>query len=268
MKKLVVAVVVTLFPVLAIAADTADPYLWLEDVLGEKAIAWVKEQNTKSLEELEAVPVYKPIYDRTLAILDSQDRIPYPGLRGAAVYNFWQDKDHPRGILRRTTLDSYKAASPDWELVLDMDAMAKADDIPWVYKGSDCLAPDFQFCMVSLSRGGSDATEDREFDTVAKKFVDSGFFVPEAKSGLAGKDQNTLWIGRAKARSPPPVTPGSSRNGHAARPWRTPGRSSRHPRLTWEPGPSPLRLPRETTTWCSRGRPSSPAMSSWAQAIA
>ena len=195
MKKRLVAAVAILLPILAIAADIADPYLWLEDVLGEKAIAWVKEQNAKSLKELEAVPVYKPIYDRTLAILDSQDRIPYPELRGAAVYNFWQDKDHPRGILRRTTLDSYRGGSPAWELVLDMDAMAKADDVPWVYKGSECLAPEYRFCMVSLSRGGSDATEDREFDTVAKKFVDGGFFVPEAKSGLAWKDENTLWIG-------------------------------------------------------------------------
>ena len=123
------------------------------------------------------------VVHRTLAILDSKDRIPHPKLRGTAVYNFWQDKDHPRGILRRTTLDSYSSASPAWEIVLDIDAMAKADDVPWVYKAFDCLAPEYRLCMVSLSRGGSDATEEREFDTVAKKFVDGGFFVPEAKNG-------------------------------------------------------------------------------------
>jgi prolyl oligopeptidase len=111
------------------------------------------------------------------------------------VYNFWQDKDHPRGILRRTSLASYKTATPSWELVLDIDAMAKADNLPWVYKGSDCLAPEYRRCMVSLSRGGSDASELREFDAVAKAFVTDGFFVPEAKSGVAWKDENTLWVG-------------------------------------------------------------------------
>ncbi len=195
MKKRLAVAVVALLPVLAIAADAVDPYLWLEDVLGDKAIAWVKEQNARTLKELEAVSVYKPIYDRTLSILDSQDRIPTPSLRGEMVYNFWQDKEHPRGILRRTSLASYKTATPSWELVLDIDAMAKADNLPWVYKGSDCLAPEYRRCMVELSRGGSDAVEQREFDAVAKKFVSDGFVVPEAKSGVAWKDENTLWVG-------------------------------------------------------------------------
>jgi prolyl oligopeptidase len=195
MKRRLAVAVVALLPVLALAADTTDPYLWLEDILGDKQIAWVKEQNAKSLKELEAVKVYRPIYDRTLSILDSQDRIPYPAVRGEMVYNFWQDKDHPRGILRRTPLAAYKTATPSWELVLDIDAMANADNLPWVYKGSDCLAPDYRRCMVTLSRGGSDAAEQREFDAVAKSFVTAGFFVPEAKSGVAWKDENTLWVG-------------------------------------------------------------------------
>jgi prolyl oligopeptidase len=195
MKRRLAVAVVALLPVLALAADATDPYLWLEDILGDKAIAWVKEQNAKSLKELESVKVYKPIYDRTLAILDSQDRIPYPNVRGEMVYNFWQDKDHQRGILRRTSLASYKTATPSWELVLDIDAMAKADNLPWVYKGSECLAPEYRRCMVTLSRGGSDAAEQREFDAAAKGFVQDGFFVPEAKSGVAWKDENTLWVG-------------------------------------------------------------------------
>jgi len=176
------------------AADAVDPYLWLEDILGDKSIAWVKEQNAKTLEELEAVPVYGPVYERTLSILDSQDRIPYPYVRGEVIYNFWQDKDHPRGILRRTSLASYTSAAPSWELVLDIDAMAKADNVPWVYKGFDCLGPEYRRSMVTLSRGGSDAAERREFDAVAKTFVTDGFFVPEAKSGVAWKDENTLWV--------------------------------------------------------------------------
>jgi len=185
----------TLLPVLALAADTTDPYLWLEEVEGEKAIAWVREQNAKAVGELEAVPVYQPIYDRALAILDSQDRIPTPVLQGSVVYNFWQDKEHPRGILRRTSLDSYQSATPAWEPVLDIDAMSKADGEEWVYKGSTCLAPEFSRCMVELSRGGSDASEQREFDTRSKTFVAEGFFVPEAKNGVSWKDENTLWVG-------------------------------------------------------------------------
>ncbi len=185
----------TLLPLLALAADTTDPYLWLEEVEGEKAIAWVREQNAKAVGELEAVPVYQPIYERALAILDSQERIPAPVLQGSVVYNFWQDKEHPRGILRRTSLDSYQSATPAWEPVLDIDAMSKADGEEWVYKGSTCLAPDFSHCMVELSRGGSDASEQREFDTRSKTFVAEGFFVPEAKNGVSWKDENTLWVG-------------------------------------------------------------------------
>jgi len=194
MKKRLAVAVIALLPVVALAADATDPYMWLEDILGEKQIAWVKEQNARTLKELEAVKAYQPIYDRTLSILDSQDRIPYPSVRGDLLYNFWQDKDHPRGILRRTSLASYKTATPSWELVLDIDAMAKADNLPWVYKGSDCLAPEYRRCMVTLSRGGSDAAELREFDAVAKAFVKDGFFVPEAKSGVAWKDEGTLWV--------------------------------------------------------------------------
>ncbi len=184
-----------LLPMIVQAADATDPYLWLEDVDGEEAIAWVKEQNSKATAELAASPAYQPIYDRALAILDSGDRIPNPVLHGSTVYNFWQDQEHPRGILRRTSLASFASAAPAWEVLLDIDAMAQADGEQWVYKGISCLAPDFRLCMVELSRGGSDASEHREFDTRTKSFVDDGFFVPQAKSGVAWKDENTLWVG-------------------------------------------------------------------------
>ena len=129
-----------LLPMVGQAADAADPYLWLEDVDGEEAIAWVKEQNSKATAELAASPAYQPIYDRALAILDSRDRIPNPVFQGSMVYNFWQDQEHPRGILRRTSLASYASAAPSWELLLDIDAMAEADGEQWVYKGASCLA--------------------------------------------------------------------------------------------------------------------------------
>ena len=179
----------------AFAAEEPDPYLWLEEVEGQKALTWAKEQNQKTTTDLEKVKQYKPIYDKTLQILDSQERIPSPSLMGDRVYNFWQDKDHARGIWRRTTLASYRTPAPQWETVIDVDALVKADGIPWAWKGADCLPPEERLCLVSLARGGSDAAVVREFDVNTKKFVEGGFSLPEAKSNLSWRDENTLWVG-------------------------------------------------------------------------
>ena len=178
----------------AVAADPVDPYLWLEDVQGQKALDWVKGQNRLSTKEIEAVPEYQPILKRCLEIYDSRDRIPMPAQEGAWLYNFWQDPAHERGILRRATLASYRTASPEWETVLDIDALSKADGQQWVYKGRTSLPPGNRHCMVSLSAGGSDAVIMREFDTVTKAFVADGFSLPAAKSRLLWKDENTLWV--------------------------------------------------------------------------
>ena len=141
-----------------------DPFQWLEEVQGEKALAWVKQQNAKTLAVLEALPEYKPIYARTLEILDSKEKIPTPELLGDMVYNFWKDEVHERGIWRRTTLASYRTASPKWETVLDVDALAKAEGKSWVFQSSACLPPAYTRCLIELSRGGSDAAVVREFD--------------------------------------------------------------------------------------------------------
>ncbi len=182
---------------LGAAADPPadDPFLWLEDVQGEKALAWARAQNAKTLAVLEARPEYEPIYARTLQILDSKDKIPTPELLGDTVYNFWKDDAHERGIWRRTTLASYRTAAPQWETVLDVDALAKADGKSWVFHGAACLPPAYERCMVSLSPGGSDASVEREFDTKTKAFVSGGFVLPEAKSFIAWRDENTLWLG-------------------------------------------------------------------------
>jgi prolyl oligopeptidase len=180
---------------LAIAAGETDPYLWLEEIEGEKALAWVKEQNQRSTPELEAVGEFEPILKKTLQILDSQERIPYPALRGDLIYNFWQDEPHPRGLWRRATLASYRTAEPKWETVLDLDALVEAEGVPWVWDGPNCLPPEYRRCMIALSRGGSDAAEYREFDTRTKAFVEGGFTLPEAKSRLDWRDENTLWVG-------------------------------------------------------------------------
>jgi prolyl oligopeptidase len=180
---------------LAGAAEENDPYLWLEEIEGEEAIAWVKEQNRRCISELEAVREFEPIFQRSLEILDSQARIPYPAMRGDLVYNFWQDESHPRGIWRRATLASYRTEEPQWETVLDLDALVAADDVPWVWKGSTCLPPEDRHCMLALSRGGGDAVVYREFDTRTKAFVEGGFALPEAKSNLSWRDENSLWVG-------------------------------------------------------------------------
>ena len=177
------------------AAEADDPFAWLEEVQGEKALAWVKAHNGKSTALLEARPEYKPIFARTLEILDSKEKIPSPALLGETVYNFWKDDAHERGIWRRTSLASYRTPSPQWETVLDVDALAKADGKAWVFHGATCLPPANTRCMLSLSVGGSDASVEREFDTGTRQFVPGGFSLPEAKSRVAWRDENTLWVG-------------------------------------------------------------------------
>jgi prolyl oligopeptidase len=179
----------------AAAQSGDDPFQWLEEVQGEKALDWARQHNAKTTALLEARPEYKPIYARTLEILDSKEKIPTPELLGETVYNFWRDDAHERGIWRRTSLASYRTAAPSWETVLDVDVLAKADGKAWVFHGATCLPPAHARCMVSLSPGGSDASVEREFDTGTKQFVSGGFSLPEAKSRVAWRDQDTLWVG-------------------------------------------------------------------------
>lgn len=179
----------------AAGQDKSDPFAWLEDVGGEKPLDWARQHNAKTVPVLEARPEYKPTYEKTLAILDSKEKIPTPDLMGETVYNFWRDDAHERGIWRRASLASYRTAAPQWETVLDVDALAKAEGKSWVFHGATCLAPAFVRCMVSLSPGGSDASVKREFDTGTKQFVASGFTLPEAKSNVTWKDEDTLWVG-------------------------------------------------------------------------
>jgi len=177
-----------------LAADD-DPYLWLEEVEGEKALEWVNDRSARDTAELEQVPEFQPIHDELLEILNSRDRIPYVGIRGEWLYNFWQDEEHVRGVWRRTFLDSYVTDDPAWETVLDVDALALAEGENWVWKGGFSLPPDHRRALVVLSRGGGDASVYREFDLVTKEFVADGFVVPEAKSRVSWLDEDTLWIG-------------------------------------------------------------------------
>ncbi|HSN52257.1 MAG TPA: prolyl oligopeptidase family serine peptidase [Woeseiaceae bacterium] len=172
-----------------------DNHIWLEDVAGEKALAWVEEQNAVSLGRLESLPVYEPLRKRNLEIYNSDERIATPEMRGDYVYNFWRDADNIRGRWRRMLLDDYIGGGDDWELLLDLDKLAEGEDEDWVWKGADCLRPEYRRCLLSLSRGGADAVVVREFDVETKTFVMDGFAIPEAKQRVSWIDVNAVWVG-------------------------------------------------------------------------
>ena len=172
-----------------------DAYIWLEDVEGEKALAWVEEQNAVSLGHLEALPVFAPLKERNLEIYNSDERIATPAMRGDHVYNFWRDQDNIRGRWRRMLLDDYIEGSEDWELLLDVDKLAEGEDEDWVFKGVECLRPAYRRCLLNLSRGGADAVVVREFDVETKTFVMDGFSIPEAKQRVSWIDENAVWVG-------------------------------------------------------------------------
>jgi prolyl oligopeptidase len=172
-----------------------DPHDWLEDVLGDRALAWVRERNAESESLLTARPEYAPIRQQLLEVLNSKDRIPSVTRRGDHFYNLWRDDLHPRGLWRRTTLAEYRLAAPAWETVLDLDALAAAEGENWVWGGANALDTEPHRCLVSLSRGGADATVVREFDTATRQFVEGGFSLPEAKSSTTWIDADTLYVG-------------------------------------------------------------------------
>jgi prolyl oligopeptidase len=171
-----------------------DPYLWLEGVIDDKALAWVKERNAESQPLLEGKPQFRQIHERLNAIYNSRERIPGVQARGKWLYNFWQDAASPRGIWRRTTLAEYRKKDPAWETLLDIGKIEGGENERWVWKGATCLYPDYERCLVSLSRGGADAIQIREFDTVKKEFVKDGFVLPESKGSASWRDIDTLYF--------------------------------------------------------------------------
>jgi prolyl oligopeptidase len=173
-----------------------DPFLWLEDIDGPRALAWVRAENARSLARLESDPRYSAFLSEARAIITAADRIPYPSFLGDDLVNFWQDEAHVRGLWRRTTLDSFRVAEPRWETLLDIDALSAAEGRNWVFHGAVALRPEYRRCLVSLSDGGKDAAELREFDIETGRFVEGGFFLPEGKQSVMWLDQDTLIVGR------------------------------------------------------------------------
>ncbi|MDT5323597.1 MAG: prolyl oligopeptidase [Mycobacterium sp.] len=171
-----------------------DPHLWLEDITGDDALEWVDAHNEPTLADLGGER-FVQLRAEALQVLDTDSRIPYVRRRGEYLYNFWRDATNPRGLWRRTTLDNYRSADPDWDVLIDVDALAADDGENWVWAGADVIEPDLTLALVGLSRGGSDATVVREFDMRTQQFVTGGFELPEAKTDVTWQDADTVIVG-------------------------------------------------------------------------
>ena len=176
------------------APEGTDPYLWLEDVHGEKSMEWVRTQNARSMAVLRVDPDYQKDYESILKVMDAVDRIPYGDLDHQWVFNFWQDAQHPKGIWRRTSTADYANPAPAWEVLLDLDRLAADEQENWVWKGAEC-SPSLKRCLLHLSRGGGDAVVVREFDLAARTFDTQGFSLQEAKSSITWLDEDSVLFG-------------------------------------------------------------------------
>ncbi len=180
----------------AVSDTSSDPFLWLEDQHGARAMEWVKAENAKTTDVLEKDPHYASLYDAALAVAQSADRIAWGSFLHGAVYNFWQDSTHVRGIWRRTTMASYRSAHPKWTTVLDLDSLAAAEHANWVWHGAQCAEPAERRCIISLSDGGEDASTEREFDLGTGRFVSGGFVLPRGKQRVTWVGEDTILVAR------------------------------------------------------------------------
>ena len=174
-----------------------DPYLWLEDVESDRALAWVRERNAHAEAQLAGDEAFAKLSKQILEILDSDERIPEVVKAGEWYYNFWRDVDHERGIWRRTTLASYRTDQPDWDVLLDLDALNEREGTNWVWHGAKVLRTGpraYELALVNLSRGGADADVTREFDLTTRTFVDGGFYRPEGRGDVSWIDADTVYL--------------------------------------------------------------------------
>ncbi len=179
------------------AKGSPDPRAYMDEISGDKALAWVKAHNDSSLAKLSKDPRFEQYRAEMLKILQATDRVPAPDFsHGGHIDNFWQDAEHVQGIWRRTTWDSYRTKTPKWETILDIDALSKADGKNWVYRGSNCLPPNYDTCLVDVAEGGKDASVIREFDVKTRTFVKGGFDLPESKQSVTWVDKDTVYVTR------------------------------------------------------------------------
>jgi prolyl oligopeptidase len=198
MRSVFLALVASFWSVTAQAQTptTDDPFTWMHEIEGARALDWARAENAKSLPRLQGDPRYPGLYAEALKIATATDRLPNVAFGGPGMLrNFWQDPTHVRGIWRTADLAGYRGGSPKWRTLLDIDALAKAESANWVWSDAQCLGPDDRLCLVGLSNGGKDAVEYREFDAAKGAFVPGGFRLPEARSNVAWEDADTLLVG-------------------------------------------------------------------------
>jgi prolyl oligopeptidase len=171
-----------------------DPYLWLEEVDGEKALDWVRAENESTAKRLKSGPLFDQLYLQAKTILNASSRLPSVYQEEDWLYNFWRDEKNPRGIFRRTSLAEFATDEPEWEVVIDIDALNTKESKQWVFKGMSCLSEQPEFCLVRLSPGGGDAVVTREFNAVNKTFVDDGFYLPVSKGSTSWIDADTVFV--------------------------------------------------------------------------
>jgi prolyl oligopeptidase len=195
LKTVLALLAVALVPTALIAADDADPYLWLEEIQGERALAQVDAWNKATEDDLSRAPGFEAMRARALALLNDDNQIAMPAqVQGDYVTNFWIDGAHPRGLWRISPRAAYLAGRPEWRVLIDVDALGRTENKSWVWHGADCLAPEYRRCLVSLSPGGGDADVMREFDVPSGRFVEGGFELPEAKSSVTWLDADRLLV--------------------------------------------------------------------------
>jgi prolyl oligopeptidase len=176
-----------------LTAPDEDPYLWLEDIDGDRACTWADAESAKTRAAYQTAQ-FQADHDALTTLLDRPDKLAFIARRGGHIYNYWTDQANPRGLWRRTSLDSYRSATPAWDVVLDLDALALAEGEDWVWQGAGTLPGTHDLAILRLSRGGSDSTVLREFDLTTRQFVAGGFQVPDAKGGAVWWDRDTVLL--------------------------------------------------------------------------
>ena len=179
----------------SVISSNLDPYLWLEEVEGKKSLAWVEEQNEETFTRYTETNAFKEKYERIKKELNDDERIPSAYYQNGEMYNFWRDEKNVRGVWRKTSFKSYLKDEPIWENILDIDQLANDEGINWLYKGADCLAPEYKRCLIRLSDGGTDAVTIREFDLEEKKFVKDGFNTYPSKQNASWINEDQILIG-------------------------------------------------------------------------
>ena len=178
--------------------EPADEFLWLEEIHGEQPMEWVREQNRRTDTFLDG-PELESMTERVLDVMDNPLRIPTVTKHGPYYYNFWRDGQHPRGVWRRTTWESWLSDNPAWDVLLDIDHLARTENVEWVFSGARLLRPQYtdgqwQRALIRLSPDGGDAVRTREFDLGTREFVTGGFDIPTTKSSVSWVDADTVFV--------------------------------------------------------------------------